>query len=56
MKQVQTSETEVKLESLDKVEQAATIAKAIQSVRELRKHTKAVTAEEIIAWKNEGRE
>jgi antitoxin (DNA-binding transcriptional repressor) of toxin-antitoxin stability system len=29
---------------------------AIQGIRELRNHTKAVTAEELIAWKNEGRE
>ena len=28
---------------------------AIEGIRELRKHTKPVTAEEIIAWKNEGR-
>ena len=29
---------------------------AIKGIMELRKHTKPVTAEEIIAWKNEGRE
>jgi hypothetical protein len=57
MKEVQDSAAGIKVfESLDKVEQAATIAKAIQGVRELRKHTKPVTAEEIIAWKDEGRE
>ena len=30
--------------------------KAIEGIIELRKHTKPVTVEEIIAWKNEGRE
>ena len=30
--------------------------KAIEGIMELRKHTKPVTVEEIIAWKNEGRE
>jgi prevent-host-death family protein len=29
--------------------------KAIEGILELRKHTKPVTVEEIIAWKNEGR-
>ena len=29
---------------------------AMRGIRELRKHTKPVTVEEIIAWKNEGRE
>ena len=29
---------------------------AIKGILELRKHTKPVTVEEIIAWKNEGRE
>jgi prevent-host-death family protein len=29
---------------------------AMERIRELRKHTKPVTVEEIIAWKNEGRE
>jgi prevent-host-death family protein len=29
---------------------------AIKGIMELRKHTKPVTVEEIIAWKNEGRE
>jgi prevent-host-death family protein len=33
-----------------------TAREAIEGIRELRKHTKPVTAEEIIAWKNEGRE
>jgi prevent-host-death family protein len=28
---------------------------AIKGIMELRKHTKPVTVEEIIAWKNEGR-
>jgi prevent-host-death family protein len=28
---------------------------AIEGIRELRKHSKPVTVEEIIAWKNEGR-
>ena len=28
---------------------------AIKGIIELRKHTKPVTVEEIIAWKNEGR-
>jgi prevent-host-death family protein len=28
---------------------------AIEKIKELRKQTKPVTAEEIIAWKNEGR-
>jgi prevent-host-death family protein len=31
------------------------VREAIEGIRELRKHTKPVTAEEIIAWKNEGR-
>jgi prevent-host-death family protein len=30
--------------------------KAIKGILEIRKHTKPVTVEEIIAWKNEGRE
>jgi prevent-host-death family protein len=30
--------------------------KAIEGIIELRKYTKPVTVEEIIAWKNEGRE
>jgi prevent-host-death family protein len=30
--------------------------KAMEGIMELRKHTKPVTVEEIIAWKNEGRE
>ena len=29
---------------------------AIKGILELRKHTKPATVEEIIAWKNEGRE
>jgi hypothetical protein len=29
---------------------------AIQGIRELQKHTKPVTVDELIAWKNEGRE
>lgn len=33
----------------------ARIAEAIQGIRELRKHIKPATIEEIIAWKNEGR-
>jgi prevent-host-death family protein len=28
---------------------------AIQGIRELQKHTKPATAEELIAWKNDGR-
>ena len=31
------------------------VARAIEAMRELRKHTKPATIEEIIAWKNEGR-
>jgi prevent-host-death family protein len=31
------------------------VREAIEGIRELRKHTKPVTAEEIVAWKNEGR-
>jgi len=33
-----------------------TTREAIEGIRELRKHTKPVTVEEIVAWKNEGRE
>ncbi|QUS37731.1 prevent-host-death protein [Tardiphaga alba] len=35
---------------------AARIRWAIEGIKELRKHTKPVSVEEIIAWKNEGRE
>lgn len=31
------------------------VARAIEGIRELRKHNKPATIEEIIAWKNEGR-
>lgn len=31
------------------------VAEAIEAMKELRKHTKPTTVEEIIAWKNEGR-
>jgi prevent-host-death family protein len=31
------------------------VAEAIEGIKELRKHTKPATIEEIIAWKNEGR-
>lgn len=31
------------------------VARAIEGMKELRKHTKPATIEEIIAWKNEGR-
>jgi len=30
-------------------------ARAIERIKELRKHTQPATIEEIIAWKNEGR-
>lgn len=32
------------------------VREAIEGILELRKHTKPVSVEEIIAWKNEGRE
>ena len=31
------------------------VRQAIEGIKELRKHTKPTTIEEIIAWKNEGR-
>lgn len=31
------------------------VARAIEGIKELRKHNKPATIEEIIAWKNEGR-
>ncbi len=31
------------------------VGRAIERIKELRKHTKPATIEEIIAWKNEGR-
>ena len=37
-------------------DQARMARQAIQGIRELQKLTKPVTAEELIAWKNEGRE
>lgn len=36
-------------------QRSARIRRAIDGILELRKHTKPVSAEEIIAWKNEGR-
>ena len=33
----------------------ARVAEAIKGIKDLRKHTKPATIEEIIAWKNEGR-
>lgn len=38
------------------VERIARVNRAIERIKELRKHTKPVSIEEIIAWKNEGRE
>jgi flavorubredoxin len=37
-------------------QRAARIRWAIEGIKELRKQTKPVSVEEIIAWKNEGRE
>lgn len=37
-------------------QRAARIRWAIEGIKELRKHTKPVSTEEVIAWKNEGRE
>lgn len=37
-------------------ERIARTNRAIEGIKELRKHTKPVSAEEIIAWKNEGRD
>lgn len=44
------------LTSEDQEQRAARIRWAIEGIKELRKHTKPVSIEEIIAWKNEGRE
>ena len=40
----------------DEENRRRTAREAMEGIRELRKHTKPVTVEEIIAWKNEGRE
>lgn len=37
-------------------QRVARVRRAIDGIVELRKHTKPVSADEIIAWKNEGRE
>jgi prevent-host-death family protein len=39
----------------DEEARRARVAGAIEGIKELRKHTKPATIEEIIAWKNEGR-
>jgi prevent-host-death family protein len=39
----------------DEEARRARVAEAIGGIKELRKHTKPATIEEIIAWKNEGR-
>jgi prevent-host-death family protein len=39
----------------DEEARRARVAEAIEGIKELRKHTKPATIEEIIAWKNEGR-
>jgi len=39
----------------DEEARRARAAQAIERIKELRKHTKPATIEEIIAWKNEGR-
>jgi prevent-host-death family protein len=39
----------------DEEARKARVAAAIERIKELRKHTKPATIEEIIAWKNEGR-
>ena len=39
----------------EKEARRAHVAGLIERIREHRKHTKPVTVEEIIAWKNEGR-